>query len=309
MNRLSHQQVARDIDWLLSSPSIINPNFDSRFICPATSPAHPYQITGSGYSELVDILHQRRSHLLGIYYESLWQHILRHSREYELIACNLQVQNNHQTLGEYDLILKSLSEAVFIHRELAVKYYLGLPSNTRTASPWHHWVGPGLRDRMDRKLNHMLRHQITLSDTQPGRNVLNALNISEVKTEILFQGYLFYPISGICPIPQDCSANHLRGHWLPINQLESWLEQDGEEACYLPLPKSLWLSTYRGLPDPATHLTRETLISRLQSQLFNSARPQMVVRCHDQEGELIESSRFFVVPDDWEARAIMAAEI
>ncbi|KEQ16669.1 DUF1853 family protein [Endozoicomonas numazuensis] len=309
MNRLSHQQIARDIDWLLSSPSIINPNCDSRFICPATHPVHHYQITGSGYSELVDILHQRRSHLLGIYYESLWQYILRHSKEHQLIACNLQVQNNHKTLGEYDLILKSLRKQVFIHRELAVKFYLGLPSSTRSASPWNHWIGPGLRDRMDRKLNHMLTHQITLSETLAGQVALNALDITEVTTEILFQGYLFYPITGICPIPEDSAADHLCGHWLPINQLSAWLDREANEACYLPMPKSLWLSSYRGLPDPSIHLSKETLIQRMQSQLYKSARPQLVIRCHEQDGEIKENCRFFVVPDDWEAKALMAAEI
>ncbi len=309
MIRLSHQQIARDVQWLLSSPSIINPDYDARFICPATCPVHNAQITGSGYSELVEILRQRRSHLLGIYYESLWQYILRHSENYQLIACNLQIQNNHQTLGEFDLILKSLKDEVFIHRELAVKYYLGLPSHTHSASPWHHWIGPGLHDRMDKKLNHMLHHQITLSQTLAGQRALNALDISGIETEILFQGYLFYPVTGICPPPEDCSVYHPRGHWLPFNQLSSWLELEEGEVCYLPLPKSLWLSSYRGLSDAATHLSGDELIKRMQLQLSNSARPQMVVRCHEKEGELCENSRFFVVPDDWEARARIAAKI
>lgn len=309
MNRLSHQQIARDIQWLLSSPSIINPDYDARFICPATHPVHNDQITGSGYSELVEILHQRRSHLLGIYYESLWQYILRHSEDYQLMACNLQVQNNHQTLGEFDLILKSLKREVFIHRELAIKYYLGLPSGNHPASPWHHWIGPGLHDRMDKKLNHMLQHQITLSQTHAGQRALNTLDISGVQTEILFQGYLFYPVTGACPPPEDCSAQHLRGHWLPINQLSSWLELEEGEICYLPLPKSLWLSSYRGVSDPATHFSGDELIKCLQSQLSKIARPQMVVRCHEKEGNLCENSRFFVVPDNWEAEAIVAAKI
>lgn len=135
MKHLSHQQIARDIHWSLNSPSIINPDCDSRFICPASRPVHNDQVTDSDYSELVEILHQRRSHLLGIYYESLWQYILRHSEDYQLLACNLQVQDNHQTLGEYDLILKSLRQEVFIHRELAIKYYLGLPANTHPPVP------------------------------------------------------------------------------------------------------------------------------------------------------------------------------
>lgn len=35
----------------------------------------------------------------------------------------------------------------------------------------------------------------------------------------------------------------------------------------------------------------------------------MVVRCHNKGGELQENSRFFVVPDDWEEKATIAANI
>jgi hypothetical protein len=155
----------------------------------------------------------------------------------------------------------------------------------------------------------MLHHQIALSETHEGLDTLNQLEIERVKTEIIVQGYLFYPISHDCPTPINGSPLHLKGSWLPISRLESWLQQHTIENRYVLLPKALWLSAYSGCIITEQPFTRQKLTEHLQIQLCKQAQPRLIACCQPISGKLQETARFFVVPDDWEASAKMVAEM
>lgn len=306
MQHLTFHQLTQDLDWILTSPALLNPQADSRYIGPEKS-------GNTDYSEeqlqlLIEQLSHRRNHLLGIYYETLWQFVLEQSGQ--VLAKNLQVQSSDRTLGEYDLLLQTTHSQPIKHRELAVKYYLGIPGQNDQPTPWNHWVGPGLKDRMDRKLNHLLHHQITLSQTEPGKAALEKLGIKAVEQEILLQGYLFYPAFTPCPAPEQVNPKHLKGHWVAISQLEDWLSQvhNLSTAVFYPLEKSLWLSPVRGKVDISQQFSSERLLGHMKAQMTEEAQPRLISQCRQKDEELHEESRFFVVPDDWEERAVLAAQ-
>ncbi|MGI9274751.1 MAG: DUF1853 family protein [Endozoicomonas sp.] len=319
MNSPSTDQLSRDITWILFSPSLFGPTAADCFISQplAGCPANSFNLSEKDAQDILWKLARRRSHLLGIYYETLWQHILQMHPDTQLLAHNLQVQSEQVTLGEFDLIYRQSQLAdnhqPFYHRELAVKYYLGVPGIDSQNSPWRCWVGPGLRDRMDRKLNRMLNHQITLSDTDAGKQVLEHLGIEKVTQEVLIQGYLFYPTEGLCPEPEVANPEHLRGYWVAISQLESWLqERDSDETGelhFIRLPKLQWLSKFHRQETPDRVYTRQRLTAHLKVQLHSNPQPVLVSACLLQENIFSEAFRFFVVPDNWLENARKVAAI
>ena len=319
MNSPSTEQLSRDIAWILSCPSLFGPAAAPCFISHplADWPLSSFNLTEKDARDILWQLARRRSHLLGIYYETLWQHILQKHPGTQLLAHNLQVQSEQVTLGEFDLIYRQSQPAnnhqLFYHRELAVKYYLGVPETGTQSSPWNHWVGPGLRDRMDRKLSRMLNHQITLSSTTEGKQSLKQLGVESVTQEVLIQGYLFYPVEGLCPEPEVANPEHSRGYWVSISQLESWLQErnDNERAelHFIRPPKLQWLSPLHRPESPDRVYTRQRLHAHLKVQLHSHPQPVLISACLLQDNIFSESFRFFVVPDDWLENARKAAAV
>ena len=228
---------------------------------------------------------------LGIYYENLWHFLIRQHSQLELLAHNLQVVREHQdtrtTLGEFDLIYRFNQQIV--HRELAVKFYLGVPASDSSASPWQQWVGPGLKDRLDRKMHRLLNHQILLSDTPEGRQTLAEFDPGLVKKDILVQGRLFYPMFADCPPPVNSHPDHLRGYWLTCSEYKNWLNQK-QPFDSLILNKPFWLNNEEPVSDFS--------LTEHLDKLCRKKRPQMV-KCQNQY--------LFVVPDNWPEQAMLCA--
>ena len=230
---------------------------------------------------------------LGIYYEYLWHFLLSRHPGPDLLAHNLQVSriNNgvKKTLGEYDLIYRCNGK--LYHRELAVKFYLGVPLTSASESPWQHWVGPGLKDRLDRKMHRLLEHQIRLSDTPEGGQALSQFGSDRVQKEVLIQGCLFYPMFAHCPAPVDINPDHRRGYWLTINDYRQWLSKQRPAPRSKILNKPFWLDN----EGPEDHLPPTEHLKALSRNRL----PQMVK--HNRQ-------YLFVVPNDWPERAILCAK-
>lgn len=212
------QDLRQSLEWIQTSPTLFSRAASVWMTdCPLPCGVPPLSLHDGMISKLAERIKQRNNPLLGIYYETLWQWLLEQHPDFELLAHNLQVGAHQKktlsaetasvehpapspgrTLGEFDLIYRC--QGSVFHRELAVKFYLGLPSaltglERHRTSPWHHWIGPGLRDRLDRKLNRLIHHQINLSDHPESQQTLNLMGIKALpEKEILIQGRLFYPL-------------------------------------------------------------------------------------------------------------------
>ncbi len=300
----SAKQLLAAIQWLLESPVLLDHKQHPALLA-STLPTgcKPLkQDLTECIRALQNELQGKRHHLLGIYYETLWQAIFRQLPDTRVISCNRQVQAGKRTLGEFDLIYYCEVRQAFIHREMAVKFYLGLPSSDSLSG----WFGPGLEDRFDKKADRLLNHQSVLGQTTEGRHSLEALGITEVIPEILLQGGLFYPFEGALAAPIQLSDQHLRGDWLPIGALDHYLDSQKFDAV-THLNKSQWIIS--SCDSPLSPIARndmqavDWLRQHAISLLEHCRGPAMLAGLVCQDDHYRETTRFFLVPDNWEDEA------
>ena len=284
----------RALLWLQQSPPLFSrqaSEYMAKTALPETIPL--YTPVRQALLSLIDRFNRKPWLPMGIYYENLWHFLIGQHPDLELLAHNLQVlrdqQDSKHTLGEYDLIYQCNHQVY--HRELAVKFYLGVPLANASESLWNHWVGPGLKDRLDRKLQRLCQHQIILGDTPEGQQALAPLHTGPLQKEILMQGRLFYPMFDHCPPPKGVNPAHLKGYWLTISDYDYWLQnKDKKYHCQI-LDKPFWLDneeTPDNLPD------RQSF-----DLLVRGGLPRMIK---------IRRQYLFVVPDHWPGLAVVCSE-
>ncbi|WP_423814550.1 DUF1853 family protein [Pseudomonas indica] len=229
---------------------------------------------------------------LGLYYERLWQFALSQAPGVELLAANLPVRLAGQTLGEFDLLIRD-HEGVH-HLELAIKLYLGPPAGE--GHDPSHWLGPGSHDRLDLKLNHLVRHQLPLSASQSGRVALAELGIEQVTAALWLGGYLFYPWPRRCEPPAGANPLHQQGRWLFHRD---WPAFSAEHASgrWHPLPRHAWLAPARYT---ANELPETIELPAWLATLGPLSPPYLLVRLEENAaGEWMEAERVFLVNDGW----------
>ena len=313
MHEFSHQNLTHTLHqalhWVQSSPPLFGSEAHS--LCldqPLPGTTKPITLNEQQLASLVANLHQKNNSLLGIFYEQVWQFLLNEIPNTRLLAHNLPVRQSInqqlQTLGEYDLIYQHGDRVT--HRELAVKFYLGVPcaEPAEGGTRWQQWVGPGLKDRLDRKMQHLFQHQIALSNSPAGQAALEPLGVGDnIQREILIQGRLFYPATSKAVVesgatfeqnlaPKHCHPQHLQGLWITVEQLQQWSSVFAR--CEFQIPnKRQWLNE---LPQAPVHFFE-----------------QIITHCHSRqmpEYLLVYSQQhhphphphplhLFVVPNDW----------
>lgn len=191
----------------------------------------------------------------------------------EVLAANTPIRLGGQTLGELDVLVRH--EGLVVHREIAVKFYLAVRAGRRPSA----WIGPGRRDRLDFKLDHLVTHQLTL----PGRARALGAWPEELpfpdRSEVLLLGALFSP-PGELRVPEGGRTDAELGHWYEASDFS---ERFGA-AAWCVLDKPWWLSPEHARD--ATPLEARAVAERLDG-------PRFVARV----GQQIE--RAFVVPDGW----------
>ena len=174
-------------------------------------------------------LHQKLGHL----YEDALAVLLESSSKFDLLARNLQIQQDaHTTVGELDFLLRDLDSARLIHLELATKFYLAVETETGLALP-----GPDARDNYFKKLHRLRTHQLQLPILhQP--HLPEEIRQRPIVTQQLIYGCLFDHIHASQPATPDfIQPNGRRGRWLTIDELPAHFPQD---TTYHLIPKPLW---------------------------------------------------------------------
>ena len=238
------------------------------------------------------------THRLGVYFEQLWQFFLEKDPAVELIAHNLPIHDEGRTLGEFDCVYYCHKRRCEVHLELAVKFFLGAPrtgaSANMAAGALRDWLGPDTRDRLDLKLNHLLEHQILLSERAEAKKRLLALGIESVEKEIALKGYLFQPEYDGLPAPPGYNEDCDMGRWVSCSSILSYL--DGLDAkTYMLMPKMRWLSALR-CENPGKTLTEQDLLEQVNRHFERDHYPLMIAALDDSG---LESGRFFITPSNW----------
>lgn len=287
------QPQVRDLAWTLFSPPLLQPGSPALRHPLAASRWHSQpsllagwlraqeQSPGELLAQLESAPHQR----LGRYYERLWQYALEHAPDLRLLAANLPVRDNGQTLGELDLLLED--DDGLHHLELAIKLYLG-PSDDGPDS----WLGPGAEDHLLRKVEHFYQHQLPLSSTPEGMAVVRQHSAASPTPGLWLGGYLFYSWPTPCPPPAGSSATHLRGRWL---HRRAWTDYQAQNPQgWQVLSRKHWLA-----PAAEDDCWSSGRFDEWLAALPEDGFPQMLVRLEQQHGRWREQERLFLVGDRW----------
>src|SRR5690606_25304066 len=154
--------------------------------------------------------------------------------------------------------------------------------------------GPASEDRLGLKLEHLRHHQLPLSASPAGRQVLAALSATPPRAAVWLGGYLFYPWHGGCAAPDGSSDDHLRGRWLHRRDL-ALLTAAGQ--CWRPLQRRAWLAPARL---PAEQCWTPQQFATWLEELDAAAPAQLLVRLEQaDDGDWHERERLFLVGAAW----------
>lgn len=287
----------RALAWLLDSPDLLDPSAPQWRGRIATLGAQ----AGSGAAPWLRDLDRAPAALhafldlqpyarLGRYAEKLMAFYFR--REGILLAHGLQVQGDKGgTVGEFDFLLRR-GDAL-AHWEFATKFYL-LQEAPAGASGADCFVGPSLADTLGAKMGKILQRQLALGQHPAAQPLLPG---PVAAAGALVKGWLFYRQGGGVRQVPGVSAAHCRGSWCPLEELDPVPGQ-----LYAILPRLWWLAPARLDLDQA--MPAAALRENLAQRFASGGVPQLVALLEPDGAQARETSRLFVVPDDWGARAV-----
>ena len=244
-------------------------------------------------AELELSLAQQKDRRLGKRFETLWAFWLEKSTRFEVIVQNMPLRDGDRTLGELDFLVIDKKTGKYLHLEMAVKFYLGI-GDTALHCNWH---GPGLKDRLDKKVEHLKNKQSVISDQPAVQGLLNDMKLRVDARGVILKGRLFYPgeramtAYRYTAFPVDASLEHPRSYWLPLHRFKS-SHSDKQRFC--PLVGYGWMAGI-GQADMRDAMEKEELIEAIG---YGKLRLPLYV-AGGTEKDCVE--RFFIVSDDWSA--------
>ncbi len=235
---------------------------------------------------------------LGRYAECLLAYFLQHGPAARLVAANVALRVAGRTIGECDFLVETASGRR-LHWELAVKCYLYAPGDRGGLSDY---VGPNLQDRFDLKLAHLLERQLPLSSREAFATLGHT---GPWRAQMFVKGWLFYRWPDWPPIPQAVDPSHHRGFWVTRGQWPA-LCAVRPDARWAVLPRLSWLAPRPAVSDDDFAAAGLSAPGALAERLAQHSGPTMVAsfeRASKLSGTWRETSRGFVVPDEWPQRA------
>lgn len=288
-------RVVRDLAWAIASPALLKPETASCAWYDDEWYRGLFETLKKRLDELdnePDVLLQRlaqqKDRRLGNYFETLWAFWLDESPDFEIIEHNMQISDGGRTIGELDFVVLEKATGKFHHWELAIKFYLGI-GDTRCQANWH---GPGKRDRLDIKFDHLLSRQSLLSQQPVVRERLRDKGIEIDSCGVILKGRLFYSHHAGADLRSPVSANpaHLRSVWMDLNH---FMDSGSDLTTYSPMLKSGWMANMTDF-DGKRLYTRTDILVAVDRAEFRL--PILLVRV----AAGVETGRLFVVPNDWE---------
>jgi len=296
---LYRHKIVRDLLWSLCSPPIV-----------AQSPTGSPWVPDYWFDELILELFeplgeldedpsplllritQDKDRRLGRIFETLLAYAFEISQRFELLARNVPIREQGQTLGEMDFLVRDTKLDQTLHLEVAVKFYLGF----ETAQNEHIWLGPDPRDRLSYKKTGMER-QLELTRSPATQKWLEDKDINVDDSLSIMKGRLFHPLSGWHEPRQPSWVNpgHLRGWWSSVGQFLEY--QKTNNLLWVIVDKSDWLSPLTPNDDITPLSQNELSVMLSQDGLFDRIFSQPVCIAGLKEG--YESERGFLVPDSW----------
>jgi hypothetical protein len=310
----------RDLAWVLASPPLLEPKgqstekiqwLDSAWATEAYAVSTEW-LAGldQNPAPLLAVLNENNDRRLGSYFENLLAFWLAWpgNPRYRLIAHGLAVRNEHRTLGELDFLVEKLGSGELQHWEVAVKFYLGIGAG----GAHKNWIGPGQRDRLDLKVSHLLGHQLALTETPAGAQLMHERGVYSPAKICLLKGRLFYPpgVQQSVWAPVNASPEHPRGWWM--SHADFLTHYKNSELRWIALPKTHWLTPVTSNNPPVSNSSSNNalnalisdaqsapaFIEHLQQSADNRAIAVVAVVVTPQN-DFQEVTRGFITPPGW----------
>lgn len=181
---------------------------------------------------------------LGHQVEFIFKQLLEHSKDFQVVAHNIQVKKGNDTIGELDFIVRDVrfresapTPPPLLHIELTYKFYIIDP---RISEPIHRLMGPNRRDMFFTKMEKTRDKQLPLVFTQEGKKTLEMIGVhpKNLEQQTYFIGQLFVPYEKDMPSIRPLNKGCIKGFWLHFNQFK--LDIFKKDYYYIPY-KYEWL--------------------------------------------------------------------
>ena len=260
---MENLSILDQFQGFLNTPDIFSNTSNPRF---RTFEFPEIPITPELIRDLEKIDHPRNS-VLGKRMESFFEIGIRHSLDYELLASNIQIVHNKQTLGELDFLIYDRKNAKTLHIELVYKLYIYDPDISDSEKGW---IGPNRKDSFPEKSAKLKSRQFPLLQQPETKQYLTELGIEKEEIEqcLSFKAQLFLPAE---ENPEIYSINKhcLRGSWF---RYKDFLNKDWQENHFYCPRKRFWPC------DPAAHsnwISYAELLPEIES-LFEKKRSPLI---------------------------------
>ena len=185
--------------------------------------------------------------------EQLMAEAIERSDRYDLIVHGLQVPDTGRTIGELDFLIFDKEKEKVIHMEMVYKYFIH--DAEEGGEPLGVWIGPGRKDRLTWKLEHLAEHQFPLLHHSLTRPLLDQWSIdpSTVSQQLCFLGELYSPHGGRLQLTESINPKALKGEWMA---LEKFMTFDSVGILALNQEKPDWLMPFdRSKAMPLSEIT------------------------------------------------------
>ena len=229
---------------------------------------------------------------LGRQMEELFIEGIRRGKTYRILSHSMQAVKNKQTIGELDCILKRVSDGVYIHLELAIKFYLYDPH--LSLNPLENYIGPMRRDTLVEKLDKFKEKQFPLLYHPVIQERLLALDVQpeQIIQQHLLKAQLFLPLAMNVHAPGFSGVN-AAGYYCTFSELLKNEVHDTKlkhSMFHIPSKKA-WIIN----PHPAVGwISYSEAVDYVQAKHNENYTPMLWRK--EKDGSI---QKFFCVSDDW----------
>lgn len=135
-----------------------------------------------------------------------------------VLAENVQIQDDKRTIGELDVLYMTSDGP--IHLEIIYKFYLYDPNEG--SDELSHWIGPNRKDSLLQKLDKLKEKQLPLLYHPQTQAMLNDLdiNVNEIKQQVVFKAQLFLPFDDQKKVFFSLNPDCVEGFYVKREDLE-----------------------------------------------------------------------------------------
>lgn len=171
------------------------------------------------------------NYVLGKRVESFFELVLRNTKNYEILAQNIQIQKEKITLGELDFLLKDLMMSRFFHIEKVYKFYVYDPS---FENEMQRWIGPNRKDSFLQKIEKLKKRQLPLLFNPETASLLSKFDLqpTDLEQQVCFKANLFIQKNLKAHVFPQINTSCIVGFWIHFEEFTS--EQYGAFQYFAP---------------------------------------------------------------------------